>query len=147
MILNILSIVSIGLMIGTEFAVSAFINPILEQLDPAADAHATSLFAKKLGFVMPFWYGVNFVLLMGEAIIHRRDAGLGWLAAAPIIWAVVIVFTLLVLVPINNRIIAMSPNGYSDQLKDQHTRWDMLHRWRVLALSAAMVGLLIGIGV
>src|SRR5579872_5933028 len=53
MIPDVLSIVSIGLLVGTEFAVSAFINPILAKLEPSAEAHATSLFAKKLGFVMP----------------------------------------------------------------------------------------------
>lgn len=146
MILDILSIVSIGLLVGTEFAVAAFINPILGRLEPAANAHATSLFARKLGFVMPFWYGLSFLLLVAEAVVHRQS-GTAFLTFASALWACAIMFSVLILVPINNRIIAMTPNGYSDQLKQQHTRWDMLHRWRVLALSAAMVGLLIGIGV
>lgn len=146
MILNVLSIVSIGLMIGTEFAVSAFINPILSQLDPEGEAHATSLFARKLGFVMPFWYVLNFLLLITEAVVHRHGRGITLLATASALWVFVIIFTLLVLVPINNRIVAMTSRGYSDKLKEQHTRWDMLHRWRVAALSAAMITLLIAIG-
>jgi uncharacterized membrane protein len=146
MILNILSIVSIGLMIGTEFAVSAFINPILSQLDPAAEAHATSLFARKLGFVMPFWYVLNFLLLIGEAVVHRHGSGTALLTTASALWAIVIIFTLLVLVPINKRLAGMTSKAYSDRLKQQHARWDMLHRWRVAALSASMVTLLIGIG-
>jgi uncharacterized membrane protein len=146
MILNVLSIVSIGLMVGTEFAVSAFINPILSQLDPEAEGHAISLFARKLGFVMPFWYVLNFLLLVTEAVVHRHGDGIVLLATASTLWVVVIVFTLLILVPINNRIIATTSKGYSDRLKQQHTRWDMLHRWRVAALSAAMVAMLIGIG-
>jgi uncharacterized membrane protein len=145
MILDVLSIVSIGLLVGTEFAVSAFINPILAKLEPSAEAHATSLFARKLGRVMPFWYVLDFVLLIVEGVIHRHDSGMGWLTAAPILWAVVIVFTMLVLVPINNRIAATDPKSFSDRLKQEHTKWDMLHRWRVLALSAALVSLLIGI--
>lgn len=147
MILDVLSIVSIGLMVGTEFAVSAFINPILEQLDPAAEARATSLFAKKLGFVMPFWYMLNLVLLIAEAVVHRNYAGTVLLALASALWITVIVFTIFILVPINNRIAAIDPEGYSEQLKQQHARWDMLHRWRVVALGVAMLGLLIGLGV
>ena len=142
---NALTIVSIGLLVGTEFAVSAFINPILAKLEPSAEAHATSLFAQKLGRVMPFWYGLDFVLLIMEGVIHRHNSGLGWLTTAPVLWAVVIVFTLLVLVPINNRIAAMDPKSYSDRLKHEHTTWDMLHRWRVFPQSAALVSLLIGI--
>ena len=145
MILDLLSVVSIGLLVGTEFAVSAFINPILARLEPAAEAHATTLFARTLGRVMPFWYALNLLLLIIEAWIHGRAPGIGWLAAAPVIWAVVIVFTVLILVPINNRIAAMDPTAFSDHLKREHTRWDVLHRWRVLALSVAMISLLIGI--
>ncbi|HXS78115.1 MAG TPA: DUF1772 domain-containing protein [Terracidiphilus sp.] len=147
MILDVLSIVSIGLLLGTEFAVSAFINPILAKLEPAAEAHATSLFAQKLGKMMPFWYGLNLLLLIIEAVIHLHDSGLPWFALAPILWTAVIVFTVLVLVPINNRISAMSPNSYSAELRQEHNRWDTLHRWRVLVLSVAMIALLIGIHV
>jgi uncharacterized membrane protein len=145
MILDVLSIVSIGLLVGTEFAVSAFINPILAKLEPHAEAHATSLFAQKLGRVMPFWYGLNLVLLIVEGLIHRHDSGVGWLTAAPILWTIVIVFTILILVPINNRIAAMDPKSFSGRLKQEHTTWDLLHRWRVLAVSAALISLLIGI--
>jgi uncharacterized membrane protein len=145
MILDVLSIVFIGLLVGTEFAVSAFINPVLAKLEPEAEAHATSLFARNLGRVMPFWYGLSFVLLILEVVVHRHDSGVGWLAAAPILWAVVILFTLLILVPINNRIAAMNPKSFSDRLKQEHTTWELLHRWRIAALSACLISLLIGI--
>lgn len=147
MVLDVISIFSIGLMVGTEFAVSALINPILSQLEPAAKARATSLFAKKLGFVMPFWYGLNFLLLITEAVFHHRAAGAAFLTSASALWACAILFSVLILVPINNRIIALTTNGHSDQLKQQHAQWDMLHRWRVLALGVAMVALLIGTGI
>ena len=145
MILDLLSIVSIGLMVGTEFAVSAFINPVLAKLEPGAEAQATSLFARTLGRAMPFWYGLNLLLMIMEGVIHRHDSGLGWLAAAPIVWIAVIVFTLLILVPINNRIAAVDTTAFSEELRLGHTKWDVLHRWRVLALSVAMISLLIGI--
>ena len=147
MILDVLSIVSIGLLIGAEFSVSAFINPILSKLEPIAEARATSLFAQNLGRIMPFWYGMNLLLMIVEGLIHRNDAGVSWIAVAPILWVITIAFTLLVLVPINNRIAAMNPNGYSDELKQEHAKWDMLHRWRVLTLSLAFVSMLIGIRV
>ena len=60
--LDIVTTLCIGLLIGTEFTVSAFINPILNQLDGRAQAGATRLFAKKLGTAMPFWYAASLLL-------------------------------------------------------------------------------------
>jgi uncharacterized membrane protein len=146
-ILDIATIICIGLMIGTEFAVSAFVNPILEKLDDTAQAHATRLFARKLGTVMPFWYITGLLLLIAETITIWQRPGIGFLVAASVIWSAVIVLTLMLLVPINNRIANMDSGAFTDTLRREHTKWDMLHRWRVLALSAAMICMLIGIHV
>jgi hypothetical protein len=54
LILGIVTTMCIGLMIGTEFALSAFANPIFEKLHDSTQACATRLFARKLGTVMPF---------------------------------------------------------------------------------------------
>lgn len=144
-VLDIVTITCVGLMIGTEFAVSAFINPILEQLGNAAQAHATRLFARKLGTVMPFWYALGFLLLIAETITARQHPGMAFLAAASLIWAAVIVLTLMLLVPINNRIANMDSGAFTDTLRREHAKWDALHRLRVLALGVAMICLLVGI--
>ena len=145
LILGITTIVCVGLMIGTEFAVSAFVNPVLQNLDDAAQARATRLFALKLGKVMPFWYCLGFVLLITETVLLRRSPGLPLLAAASLIWAGVIVLTLILLVPINNRIARMDPATFTDTLRREHTKWDVLHRWRVALLSVAMICMLVGV--
>src|ERR1700733_4679923 len=82
LILGIATTMCIGLMIGTEFAVSAFVNPILEKLDESARVHATRLFARKLGTVMPFWYSLSFLLLIGETIVVRQHSDKALLATA-----------------------------------------------------------------
>jgi uncharacterized membrane protein len=132
-------------MIGTEFAVSAFVSPILEKLDDSAQARATRLFARKLGTVMPFWYALNLLLLVGETITVRQQPGMAFLAAASVIWVAVIVLTLILLVPINNRIAKMDTVTFTDSLRREHTRWDTLHRWRVLVISLSMICMLVGI--
>jgi len=66
--LTIITTLCIGLLIGTEFSVSVFINPILRRLDVLAQAHAIRLFARRLGAAMPFWYTASLLLLIGEAI-------------------------------------------------------------------------------
>ena len=145
LILGIVTTMCIGLMIGTEFAVSVFVNPILEKLGDSAQAHATRLFARKLGTVMPFWYGLNFLLLIGETITRRQHSGMTLLAAASVIWAAVIVLSLILLVPIASRIAKMDSTTFTESLRREHTIWDALHRWRVLVVSVAMVCMLIGI--
>jgi hypothetical protein len=74
MILNIVTTVCIGLMIGTEFAVSAFINPTLWKLEDRAQMDAIRLFAAKLGLVMPFWYGLGLLLLLAETFVMRHQS-------------------------------------------------------------------------
>jgi uncharacterized membrane protein len=143
--LNLVTILSIGLLIGTELAVSAFINPVLAQLGDQAAAHATRLFAKRLGAFMPYWYGLGFLLLAAQGVAARHQTGFTWIVTASALWAAAIAFSILVLVPINNRIAAMSAETFESSLRTQHARWDALHRGRVAVLLGAMVCLLIGI--
>jgi uncharacterized membrane protein len=140
--LDILTILSVGLLIGTEFAVSVFINPVLWRLEDRAQALAVKAFAKMLGTAMPFWYAGSFLLLIAEAVLRRAQAGFALLIASCGLWAAVIVLTLLFLVPINNRISALTDEVFSVEIKQAHRRWDAGHRIRVVALVLAMVLLL-----
>jgi uncharacterized membrane protein len=144
---SIATIVSIGLMIGTEFTVSAFINPILWKLEERAQRESVGLFAAKLGRAMPFWYAGNFLLLIAEAILLRSDSGFWFLVTASAVWAAVIILTLIVLVPINNRLVRPDARLTFGEAHRQHRRWDAMHRARVAALAAALVLLLLGLGV
>jgi uncharacterized membrane protein len=143
-ILNLATIFSVGLMIGSEFAVWVFINPVLWQLNEQACAEAVRAFARRLGKVMPFWYSGNFMLLLIEAFLLRGHA-IGLLGTACGIWAAVIILTLIFLVPINNRLARPDAGLSRDQAHRQHQRWDAMHRARVVALGAAFVLLLLGL--
>lgn len=146
-ILDIVTVVCIGLMIGTEFAVSAFVGPILEKLESSAKASATRFFARTLGTVMPFWYALCLLLLIGEAVVRRGEGAVMLLVAASGIWTAVILVTVLVLVPINNRVAKMGEGVFPQKLEREYRRWEMLHRCRVFALGVAMVCLCVGIRV
>lgn len=146
LLLDVLTIVSIALLMGAEFAVSAFVNPVLWKLDPAARMQATRLFAALLGAVMPFWYGLNLLLLLAEAITRRHHAGLSLLiTVAAIIWAAVIAFSVLALVPINNRMAQLGPDSPGVDALREHKRWDALHRIRVLAVCVSFIAALLSI--
>jgi len=132
-------------MIGTEFSVSVFINPILRRLDVPGQARAIPLFARRLGTAMPFWYAACLLLLISEAIAYRHESGDVLLIAAGTIWAAVIIHTVLVLVPINNRMAQLGSDAFPQEAQREHNKWDSLHRFRVVALVAAMVCHLVAI--
>ena len=137
-VLEMVTVVCIGLMIGTEFAVSAFINPVLWRLEGGAQMEAVRLFATKLGFVMPFWYALGLILLLAQTFVVRHQAALVPAAVASGIWMVVIALTLMYLVPINNKFVRRETADLTTAERD-HRKWDGMHRWRVAALTAAMV--------
>jgi uncharacterized membrane protein len=137
--LDIAASLSLGLMIGVEFAVSVFINPTLRKLDLGPQARALSLFAKLLGSVMPFWYALCLILLVAETILRRHTPAFTPLITAASLWACVIVFTLAVLVPINNRIAKLQVTALPSDWQQSHRRWDLLHAIRVAFLTVAFV--------
>jgi uncharacterized membrane protein len=142
--IHIITIVSVGLMIGVELAVWAFINPILWRLEEPARTEAVRHFARRLGTAMPFWYVLNFLLLIFEAVVWHGHAGASLIGAAVGIWAAVIILTLLFLVPINNRL-ARGAQLNLEVAHREHARWHAMHRARVVALEAAMVLFLLAV--
>jgi uncharacterized membrane protein len=136
-----------GMMTGNEFAVAAFVHPQLRRLDDTMHAHAAAPLARSLGKVMPFWYALALVLILGAAFEHRPISNRpGFLiASAGILWAAVIIVTIAILVPINKRIASLDPERpYIGWLRDR-SRWDRLHRLRVALLLIAVVLLLTGL--
>src|ERR1700744_1169148 len=124
LILNIVTIVCIGLMIGVEFSVSAFVNPVLWKLEHSAQMQAISLFAKLLGFVMPFWYALGLVLLVTEIFFHWHQPHAVLLDIALGIGVLVTLLPLLFLVPINNEIARLDPSSAADRALRNHRKWD-----------------------
>ena len=138
-LLDTITIAFAGFMVGNELAVSAFVNPAVWQLENAPQAQGLSLLARSLGPVMPFWYGLCLGLLAFESFLHRHQAALIPLLVATVIWAGVIVFTISMLVPINNRIASLNTEAPVPGWKQDHKKWDSLHRIRILPLAGAVL--------
>lgn len=92
---DILTILCVGLMIGNEFAVSVFVNPVVWKLEGHAQAKALSLFASSLGKTMPFWYGLCLLLMLIEAYLRRHEPALVSLLSASAIWIAIVIYTFL----------------------------------------------------
>ena len=144
-LLDSISIIVLGLLVGNELAVSAFVNPAVWQLPSSPQAQALSSLARSLGRMMPAWYGLSLALLALESFLHRHQAAFVPLLTATLIWAAVIVFTIVILVPINNRIASLNPAALTPGWKQDHKRWDSLHRVRILLLAVALFALTYGL--
>ena len=62
-------------------------------------------------------------------------------------WGAAIALSLLSLVPINNRMVRMDADGFTESTQQELRKWDSLHRVRVSFLAAAMIFFLTGIGI
>jgi uncharacterized membrane protein len=140
-LLDTITITFAGLMIGNELAISAFVNPAVWRLENESQAQGLSILARSLGRVMPVWYGLCLALLALEAFLHRHQAAFVPLLAATLIWAGVIVFTIGMLVPINDRIASLNTAAPTPGWKHDHKKWDSLHRVRILLLAVAFFDL------
>ena len=144
-LLNVATILCIGLLIGAELTVSVFLNPVLWKLDFATQAKAIPLFARRLGTAMPVWYIASLMLLLSETITHRHESLVVLLGVATALWVAAIALSLLFLVPIANRMVRMDADGWTESAQRENRKWDALHRVRVFALAIAMIFLLAGI--
>lgn len=137
--LDTITITLMGLMVGNELAVSAFFNPAVWRLESRPQAQGLSILAGSLGRVMPVWYGVCLAFLGLESFLHHDDRALLPLLTATVIWVGVIVFTIGVLVPINNRIASLNMGTPEPGWEQEHKKWDSLHRIRIVLLLVALV--------
>jgi uncharacterized membrane protein len=140
--LDIITITSAGLMAGNELAISAFVNPAVWRLESSPRAQVLSVLARSLGSAMPVWYGLCLALLALESFLHRHQSTLAALLIAAIIWAGAVIFSIGMLVPINNRIASLNPAAPAPGWERDHRKWDTLHRIRILFLIVALLVLI-----
>ena len=146
-VLNVVAIVVAGLMVGCELSIAAFIHPTLDTLPEEVHLPAASAIARVMGAAMPLWYALTLVLTLVEGAIDWHTSGRLpiWMVASSALWVLVIVCTITILVPINNRIASWEASTPPADWKRYRSRWDLLHRWRVVVLTTALVLLIVGI--
>jgi uncharacterized membrane protein len=144
---DIATVAVTGLMAGNEFAIATFIHPQLHRLANSAHVQIAPSLARVLGKAMPLWYGLALLLILGAAYEHRPlTSGPGlFIGLAAVLWALIIVFTITTLVPINNRIAKTNPDQPYDCWLQDRCRWDQLHQVRVMLLIMAFLLLVTGL--
>jgi uncharacterized membrane protein len=147
-VLGVVTVVAIGLMVGVELAVAAFVNPIFDRLPGEAGLAARSDGARVLGRIMPFWYSGSIVLAAVWVVLAWGGAAVLPVGLAAALLVVAIVVSITLLVPINDRVRTWSAGDAPADWRAQVGRWDRLHHGRVALLVVAFalvaVGLLVG---
>src|SRR6185369_9466182 len=131
------------LLTGSEFAIGVLVNPVLSTLQDAAHAEAAKPLARLLGKVMPFWYAAALLLVVASLLTHAVGARSCWacLASATLL-AVTIPFSIICLVPINNRVAAWDLNALPGDWKNDRRRWVQYHAIRIVILVLASVAIM-----
>ena len=141
-LLDITTIVCIGLLVGSEVCLTAFTNPVLAKLDEPAEANAAHLLTARLQ-VMPLWNVLGLLLLVSEAVIRHNEAGFYFLVAACILWIAAAAFTFLFMFSLNTGLARTRPNSSPKQALLDFKHWAARHRPRLVALTAALLCFLV----
>ena len=139
MTIQLLAIVVLGLMCGSELNIAAFGHPTLNRQTTDVHIPVRAAYATLFGRVMPFWMVTSTVL---NLLLLFPFAHLGVLAghlaqAAFAIQVFAIVFSLAAPVPINNRVKLWTPANLPANWRAQERRWDLYHWFRTVGLIVA----------
>jgi uncharacterized membrane protein len=146
-ILSAVAVLVAGLMVGSELAIAVFVHPALNRLPDDVHLPVAIALARVLGKFMPFWYMLVILLTLSVAVTqwHESDRLPGLNAASAFLWLLSVVYSVTALVPINNQIASLPDGGPPADWRTFRTRWDLLHRWRVVLLTIAFAFLIVGV--
>jgi hypothetical protein len=141
----LLLILSTALLFGNEFSVGFIVHPSLSREDHRGFLTAIQVFARCFGRIMPIW-------MAGTLFLHLLLLWTTWqwpthhtvcLASAVILWIIIIVFSVIGPVPINNRVKTWDLAHLPENWEAERRRWDGLNAIRVVLIGLAFVGLLL----
>jgi uncharacterized membrane protein len=141
MSLNLLAVLILGLMCGSELSIAAFAHPTLNRQAQDVHIQVRASLAAMMGQVMPFWMPASTLLngLMLLPIGHLNQTAWRLAATALAIQIGAVLFSLVGPVPINNRIARWRPESVPDDWKEQEHRWDLYHWIRTSGLVVAFM--------
>ena len=148
MTLQLLAVVVLGLMCGSELNVAAFAHPMLNRQPLEVHVPMRASLAALFGRVMPFWMPGSAVLnlLLLLPFEHLNESAWRFAAIAFAIQVFAVVFSLVGPVPINNLIVKWTPESLPEDWHAQEHRWDQYHWLRTCGLIVAFAILVLSVG-
>ncbi len=133
-----------GLLAGNEFGTKVGVHPSLERLSTPERIRAEQEVTRRYAAIMPFWMSSVIISCLPVLALSRRTNAFLPTAAGTACFAGMFASTLLGNVPINNRVLEMSPETDREEFAELRRRWDRLHTLRVALNVAGLVFLVSG---
>jgi uncharacterized membrane protein len=145
--LQLLALIVLGLMCGSELNVAVFSHPTLNRQLLEVHIPVRSSFARLFGRVMPLWMAASALLnlLLLFPFEHSNSSVWRLDAIALAIQVAAVGFSLIAPVPINTRISRWVPASLPSDWHLQEHRWDVYHWIRTSGLVAAFALLALGL--
>jgi MFS superfamily sulfate permease-like transporter len=142
--LFLILILSTGTLLGNEFSIGAFVHPALSRNDDERFLPAIQVFAKLFGKIMPFWMAATLLLHLILLVLTWRWPAFCTvlLLIATLLWLVIIVFSVVGPVPINNRVKGWDIQHPPPDWRQLRRRWDRLNAIRVVLIALAFLALI-----
>lgn len=136
-----LTLLVTGTLVGIELFVAVLLPRVLDPLPDTAALDTRVSGARLLGKVMPPWY-ITALVLTGVVAAIGLAAGErgGWAAlAACATFVVATVLSIVLLVPINNRVRTWADGSAPPDWRSILARWERIHLLRVAVVAAGLV--------
>jgi hypothetical protein len=149
MTLQILAVLVLGLMCGSELNVAVFAHPALYRQPMETHTRVRSTFAALFGHVMPLWMTGSTLLnlLVILPFEHLNESAWRLAAIAFTIQILAVLFSLAGPVPINKRITKWTPESLPNDWRAQEHRWDVYHWFRTGGLVVGFAMLVLSVAV
>jgi uncharacterized membrane protein len=138
------NLVLAGVLVGNEFGTKVAIHPSLERLSTPERIRAEQEVTRRYAAIMPFWMSSVVVSCLPVLVLSRRTRALLPTAAGTACFVGMLASTLIGNVPINNRVLELSPETDQEEFVELREHWDRLHTLRVLLNVAGLALLCIG---
>ncbi len=133
-----------GLLVGNEFGTKVAVHPSLERLSTPERIRAEQEVTRRYATIMPFWMSSVIVSCLPVLALGRRTSGFRYSLLGTLRFAAMLASTWFGNVPINKRVLELSPETDQEEFVELRERWDRLHTLRALLNIAGFGFLVVG---
>jgi hypothetical protein len=138
------NLVLAGLLAGNELGTKVAVHPALERLGTPERIRAEQEVTRRYGAIMPLWMSSVVVSCGAVAALSRGT----WAFLPTLLGAAcfsgMLASTLTGNVPINDRVLELSPEADGEEFVGLRARWDRLHPLRVALVITGFAPLCVG---
>ena len=138
------NLVLAGLLAGNEFGTKAAVHPALERLGQPERVRAEQEVTRRYAAIMPYWMSSVIVSCLPVLALSRKTSAFLPTLVATACFGAMLASTLRGNVPINHRVLELSPEADGEEFAELRERWDRLHTLRVALNVAGLAFLCLG---